>query len=121
MQKHSTEGEMVTADIWVDNMPDWESLSWICEKALKASNMNVVDRVAHQFKPQGTTAVWILAESHMAIHTYPEENFMAVDVFTCGTEGDPGGVIIALTDHLDMRSLVIKEDKRGQRVHDLGG
>lgn len=115
MQTHSTAGKMVTADIWVHKMPDWDRLNWICEKALKASRMNVVDRVAHEFEPQGTTAVWILAESHMAIHTYPEENFMAVDVFTCGTEGDPAGVIVALTDHLELSTMVVKETTRGNK------
>lgn len=114
MQTHSTAGKMVTADIWVLVMPSWEKLNWICEKALKASNMTVVNRTSHQFEPQGTTAVWILAESHMAIHTYPEEKFMAVDVFTCGNEGDPGGVIEALTEHLDLSTIVVQETARGE-------
>lgn len=120
MQTHSTEGKTVIADLWLNTLPQWGMLSLICEKALQASNMNVVQRIDHQFEPQGTTAVWILAESHMAIHTYPEANFIAIDVFTCGTEGDPGGVIAEITERLDVRSLVVKEDNRGQRIHDLG-
>lgn len=111
---------MVTADIWVTSLPEWDQLNWICEKALKSSGMNVVDRLAHQFDPQGTTAVWILAESHMAVHTYPEENFMAVDVFTCGSEGDPAGVIVALGEHLDLRTMVVKETGRGDE-QEYGG
>jgi S-adenosylmethionine decarboxylase len=38
----------------------------------------------HKFKPQGFTAVYMLAESHFSIHTWPEKGIAACDIFTCG-------------------------------------
>ena len=40
--------------------------------------------VSHKFHPQGVTALALIAESHLAIHTWPEYGYAAVDVFTCG-------------------------------------
>ena len=38
----------------------------------------------HQFEPHGVTAVALLSESHLSIHTWPEEGYAAVDLYTCG-------------------------------------
>lgn len=44
---------------------------------------------SHHFEPQGVTAVGILAESHLSIHTWPEYGYAAIDIFTCGTKARP--------------------------------
>lgn len=44
----------------------------------------LLDEVSHKFHPQGVTALALIAESHLAIHTWPEYGYAAVDVFTCG-------------------------------------
>ena len=41
--------------------------------------------MSNQFEPQGVTAVGLLAESHLSIHTWPEHCYAAVDIFTCGS------------------------------------
>lgn len=38
----------------------------------------------HEFYPQGLTAIIILAESHVSLHTYPEQQLVYLDAFTCG-------------------------------------
>ena len=43
----------------------------------------------HRFSPQGVSGMVIISESHLAIHTWPELGYAAVDVFTCGNEVDP--------------------------------
>ena len=43
----------------------------------------------HRFSPQGVSGMVIISESHLAIHTWPELGYAAVDVFTCGDEVDP--------------------------------
>ena len=40
--------------------------------------------ISNKFEPQGVTAIELLAESHISIHTWPESNYSAVDIFTCG-------------------------------------
>ena len=44
---------------------------------------------SHKFDPQGVTAVAMLAESHISIHTWPEKSLAVCDVFTCGDHTDP--------------------------------
>lgn len=44
----------------------------------------LLHEVSHHFHPQGVTALGLIAESHVAIHTWPEHGYAAVDVFTCG-------------------------------------
>lgn len=49
----------------------------------------LIDEVSHHFRPQGVTALALIAESHVAIHTWPEHGYAAVDVFTCRDRADP--------------------------------
>jgi len=62
------------------------------------SGLHVVDIVHHGFYPQGLTAVIILAESHVAIHTYPETNEVFLDVFLCNKEHDPKSFVDNFTN-----------------------
>ena len=43
----------------------------------------------HKFPVRGMTGVLVLAESHIAIHTWPEEQYIAIDFFTCGQKTQP--------------------------------
>ncbi len=50
----------------------------------KKSHMTVMNYTFQQFEPIGVSGYLIIAESHFSIHTWPEENFAAIDVFSCG-------------------------------------
>ena len=52
--------------------------------AAKDSGAKVVDSRFSVFHPQGISGIVIIAESHVALHTWPEHKFAAIDVFTCG-------------------------------------
>jgi len=55
------------------------------EDAILQSGANLIDDIKyHHFSPYGITAIALLSESHMSIHTYPEKRYAAVDIFTCG-------------------------------------
>lgn len=56
--------------------------------AANVSGSTIIKSVFHQFAPQGVTGVVIIAESHLAIHTWPEHNYAAIDFFTCNTNMD---------------------------------
>jgi len=60
-----------------------EALRDICLKAVEAAGLTVVGDRFFQFNPQGVTGTILLAESHLAIHTWPEAGFVAVDVYVC--------------------------------------
>ncbi len=58
-------------------------------EAVKHASATLIEEVVHQFRPQGVTAIALLAESHLSIHTWPELAYAAADVFTCGRRVQP--------------------------------
>ena len=57
--------------------------------AAKLANAKVLNLISNKFEPQGVTAIALLAESHISIHTWPESYYSAVDIFTCGQNMNP--------------------------------
>tara|TARA_Y100000992_G_scaffold264994_1_gene202083 strand:+ start:1125 stop:1568 length:444 start_codon:yes stop_codon:yes gene_type:complete len=55
----------------------------LCEDIIKSTNINVLKSLVHKFKPYGMTALYLLAESHFAIHTWPEKKKICLDLFSC--------------------------------------
>lgn len=53
-------------------------------QAAKKARSELLTLTSHKFTPQGVTALGLLAESHISIHTWPEAGYAAVDCFTCG-------------------------------------
>ena len=57
--------------------------------AAKDAGATVIQSSFHHFSPYGVSGVVVIQESHLAIHTWPEYQYAAVDLFTCGTSVDP--------------------------------
>ena len=57
--------------------------------AAKFAGATLINLISHHFEPQGVTALALLAESHISIHTWPEDGYAAVDIFTCGNQSMP--------------------------------
>ena len=56
-----------------------ELLDMICEKY----DFTILNKVEHAFQPQGLTLLYLLSESHISIHTFPEKEYLALDIYTC--------------------------------------
>ena len=67
-----------------EKLNDESFLRCILNRAAKLANATVLNLISNKFEPQGVTAIALLAESHISIHTWPESNYSAVDIFTCG-------------------------------------
>ncbi|MCL6581004.1 MAG: adenosylmethionine decarboxylase [Firmicutes bacterium] len=67
----------------------------------------------HKFSPQGVSGVVVISESHLAIHTWPEYGYAAVDVFTCGEKVDPWEALNAIADAFRSQQVTASEMKRG--------
>ncbi len=80
--------------------------------ALKAG-AEVREVAFHKFSPQGVSGVVVISESHVAVHTWPEYGYAAVDVFTCGTRVDPWDVMDAIIRDLEAGNYTATETKRG--------
>ncbi len=85
-------------------------------RSVRATGATLIDIELHRFSPQGgVSAVAILAESHMSIHTWPETGFAAVDIFLCG-RCDAYQAIPVLREAFAPDSVQITEHKRGLAV-----
>lgn len=60
-----------------------EQVKHLMEELLSSAGFTVLDKVEHSFQPDGFTAVWILAESHLAVHSFPEENKTYIEISSC--------------------------------------
>jgi len=67
-----------------EKLNDESFLRCILNRAAKLANATVLNLISNKFEPQGVTVIALLAESHISIHTWPESNYSAVDIFTCG-------------------------------------
>lgn len=57
---------------------------WICGNY----GFTVLQKIEHQFEPQGFSLLYLLSESHLSIHTFPEKNYVAIDLYTCKQYSD---------------------------------
>jgi S-adenosylmethionine decarboxylase proenzyme len=69
-------------------LKDADALRPLLLDAVRAGNGTVVTEVFHNFSPYGVSGVVVIAESHVAIHTWPEHGFAAVDIFSCSSALD---------------------------------
>lgn len=98
------------------------NLLLIREAMLRAANAmgaTIISDSFHQFSPQGVSGAVVIAESHLTIHTWPEEGYAAIDFFTCGT-CDPHAGFMVLASELGSATLKIQEFERGF-VNPTGG
>jgi len=82
-------------------------------EAARVGGATIVNDVFHTFNPYGVSGVVVIAESHLAIHTWPEYNFAAVDLFTCGEDVDPWKAFEYLKKNLKSKYHLTMEVKRG--------
>jgi S-adenosylmethionine decarboxylase len=88
-----------------DILNDKSKLEELTRIAALSTGATVLEICAHQFKPQGVTAMAILAESHASLHTYPESNVAFWDCFTCGIECVPEKSVSVLVEALKPASF----------------
>ncbi|MFT5087267.1 MAG: spermidine synthase [Candidatus Latescibacterota bacterium] len=84
-------------------------------RAATAAGASVLSAHFHRFSPQGITGVLSLRESHLAIHTWPERLFAAVDLFSCGAI-DPWPAHPLLEEALQSTRSTAREEQRGESV-----
>lgn len=82
-------------------------------KAALEAGAEVREFVFHKFSPQGVSGVVVISESHLAIHTWPELGYAAVDVFTCGDNVDPWDACNYLVSKFKAGHMTATEVKRG--------
>ncbi len=108
-------GVHLIIDAWncpADLLNDVDAVRQALLEAAEAGGATLIDVCTHQFSPQGVTATATLAESHIAIHTWPEYGYFGADAFFCGG-GDPYAVRESLRVNLRAGAMRTTELKRG--------
>ena len=67
-----------------EKLNDESFLRCTLNRSAKLAKATVLNLISNKFDPQGVTAIALLAESHISIHTWPESKYSAIDIFTCG-------------------------------------
>ncbi len=80
--------------------------------ALKAG-AEVREVAFHKFSPQGVSGVVVISESHLAVHTWPEHGYAAVDVFTCGDSVNPWDACNYIVEQFRAQNFSASETLRG--------
>ena len=76
--------------------------------AAKLAKASVLNIVSNKFEPFGVTAIALLAESHLSIHTWPESHYSAIDIFTCGRNMKPKLASQFLIESLEASNHLLK-------------
>ena len=84
---HRMFGSQVVLDLYECETDRLDDLPWVKRTLVNAANAagaTIIETVFHKFSPWGISGVVVIAESHLAIHVWPEYRYAAIDVFTCG-------------------------------------
>ncbi len=91
---------------------DIAKLTELATAAVRAGNGHVLEVSHVAFPNDAVTLVLILAESHLSIHTWPEESLIAIDLFSCGAI-DGQAVMAGLVRSLELADVRIQPVQRG--------
>lgn len=92
---------------------DIKKVQDIMVNAALEAGAEIRELVFHKFSPQGVSGVVVISESHLAIHTWPELGYAAVDVFTCGDKVNPWDACNFLAEKFGAEYVNASEVKRG--------
>ena len=109
-------GHHLTAEFYdcaSDILADAGRMEKIFVHAAAVSGAHVLGSHFHAFEPQGVSGFVIIAESHFSVHAWPEHDYAAVDIFTCGETIEPWKLFHHLKDALKSKHASNMELKRG--------
>lgn len=84
-----------------DKIAKVENVSPFVEKMIDDSNLQKEYSSFKQFCPYGVTGVILISESHFSIHTWPEYEYAAIDLFSCGSNEDVYNIAAELINYFN--------------------
>lgn len=107
-------GTHLIADFWqASGLDDLNLMESALREAVELSGATLLHIHLHHFTPNGgISGVAVLAESHISVHTWPERNFAAFDIFMCG-DAEPHKALAALEQAFQPERVTPHEHRRG--------
>lgn len=98
----------------VPSLDDVTRIRRALRRAVTASGVQLIRLQLHHFGAgRGVTGVALLAESHISIHTWPERQYAALDIFMCGSHSNPQKALDVLRELLQPGRVRVRRFKRG--------
>ncbi len=111
-------GKHLVLDAWkvsTDLLDDEDFVRAALVRAVEACDAILINLCVHKFSPYGVTATATLAESHIALHTWPEHGYLGADLFLCGS-GNPKLAMDSLLESFQPGDFELRELTRGAAV-----
>ncbi|WP_202526113.1 adenosylmethionine decarboxylase [Sneathiella litorea] len=106
-------GTHLIIDLWGgEGLNDADLIETTLRRAIDVAGATLLHFHIHAFEPDGLSGVAVLAESHISFHSWPERDYMALDIFMCG-KTDPYKAIPILREAFKPETLQLNEIKRG--------
>jgi S-adenosylmethionine decarboxylase len=93
-------------------LDDRDHIEEAMRRCVVAAGATLLHIHLHRFSPEGVSGVAVLAESHISVHTWPENGYAAFDVFMCG-DARPEACVPILREAFDAERVVVHEILRG--------
>ncbi len=109
-------GRHILAELYgctTEVLNDLQKIEDIMVAAALEAGAEIREVAFHKFSPQGVSGVVVISESHLAIHTWPELGYAAVDIFTCGDTVDPWISCEYIKAKFSAQNMAANEVKRG--------
>ena len=107
-------GRHLILELWgCRNLNSTEVVEQALRDVVQACDLTLLDLNVYPFTPIGVTGVAVVSESHVMIHTWPEYNYAAVDIFTCGERANPDAALPRLEGHFSPERVQVMEINRG--------
>lgn len=96
-----------------DRLNDIGHIEEAMRKCVEEAKATLLHIHLHHFSPEGVSGVAVLAESHISVHTWPENGYAAFDVFMCG-DAEPEKCVNVLRDAFSAKRVAVHTELRGQ-------
>lgn len=107
-------GRHLVLELWeATNLNSPEAVELALRDTVGAISGTLLDMRVVTYPVHGVTGVAIIAESHVAIHTWPEHGYAAVDIFTCNLEADLDAGVEAMKRHFFPERTQLMDVRRG--------
>lgn len=116
-------GRQMTVEFYdcsAEILADVRRMEEIFLHAAKVSGAHVVNSTFHSFAPQGVSGVLVISESHFAVHAWPEHDYAAVDLFTCGNGVDFDVAVHQLAEGMKSATWIISSLTNRGIIHESG-
>lgn len=100
-------------------LADLDRIKEIMFNAAKIGKMDVKTVYFYKFSPSGVSGILVVSESHLSIHTWPENQYAAIDIFICGKESEPEKALDFILSSLKSSYAHVTEVERGVKDEDI--